>query len=265
VVRASGAVIHTGPRRGSIEALPRGNCGGGLPPASTPSGQAALPRRSGTGKSPCDGRGGEGQDAAASRGRRAAQPKTRAKVNQLLDRYLETLGVEPTTRMRYEGIIRSHLRPALGSLPLSSSTATSPTASSARCAAVASAATIGSRTSSTGRGASTSATTSASSFRAGPHETVPGCSARVAEPVGDGPAADAGGVGLPAAESPRPALHDRCGRSGPPHAPSGHWVVARQTRAGPLADGQGRVAAAPPTGEGWNRSLCGFLTPWSST
>jgi integrase len=46
-------------------------------------------------------------------------PKTRAKVNQLLDRYLESLDVEPTTRTRYEGIIRIHLRPALGSLPLS--------------------------------------------------------------------------------------------------------------------------------------------------
>jgi integrase len=46
-------------------------------------------------------------------------PKTRATVNQLLDRYLETLDVEPTTRTRYEGIIRNHLRPALGPLPLS--------------------------------------------------------------------------------------------------------------------------------------------------
>src|SRR3954451_18696130 len=47
------------------------------------------------------------------------KPKTRATVNQLLDRYLETLDVEPTTRTRYEGIIRNHLRPALGSLALS--------------------------------------------------------------------------------------------------------------------------------------------------
>ncbi len=46
-------------------------------------------------------------------------PKTRATVNQLLDRYLESLDVEATTRTRYEGIIRIHLRPALGSLPLS--------------------------------------------------------------------------------------------------------------------------------------------------
>lgn len=45
-------------------------------------------------------------------------PKTRATVDQLLDRYLETLNVEPTTRTRYEGIIRNHLRPALGRLPL---------------------------------------------------------------------------------------------------------------------------------------------------
>src|SRR3954469_13972955 len=46
-------------------------------------------------------------------------PKTWATVNQLLDRYLETLDAEPTTRTRYEGIIRIHVRPALGSLPLS--------------------------------------------------------------------------------------------------------------------------------------------------
>src|SRR3954463_9521624 len=46
-------------------------------------------------------------------------PKTRATVNQLLDRCLETLDVEPTTRTRYEGIVRIHLWPALGSLPLS--------------------------------------------------------------------------------------------------------------------------------------------------
>jgi integrase len=46
-------------------------------------------------------------------------PKTRVTVNQLLDRYMETLDVEPTTRTRYEGIIRVHVRPALGSLSLS--------------------------------------------------------------------------------------------------------------------------------------------------
>jgi integrase len=46
-------------------------------------------------------------------------PKTRATLNQLLDRYLETLDVEPTTRTRYEGIIRIYLRPALGQVPLS--------------------------------------------------------------------------------------------------------------------------------------------------
>ena len=46
-------------------------------------------------------------------------PKTRATVNQFLDRYLETLDVMPTTRTRNRGIIRVHLRRALGSLPLS--------------------------------------------------------------------------------------------------------------------------------------------------
>jgi integrase len=46
-------------------------------------------------------------------------PTTRATLNQLLDRYLEVLDVEPSTRKRYESIIRLHIRPALGRLPLS--------------------------------------------------------------------------------------------------------------------------------------------------
>jgi integrase len=45
-------------------------------------------------------------------------PSTRATVDQMLDRYLEVLDVEPTTRNTYEGYIRNHIRPALGSLPL---------------------------------------------------------------------------------------------------------------------------------------------------
>ena len=45
--------------------------------------------------------------------------KTPATVDQLLDRYLETLGVEPTTRTRYEDSIWIYLRPTLGRLPLS--------------------------------------------------------------------------------------------------------------------------------------------------
>lgn len=45
-------------------------------------------------------------------------PTTRATLNQLLDRYFEVLDVGPTTRQRYEGIARVHIRPALGHLPL---------------------------------------------------------------------------------------------------------------------------------------------------
>lgn len=47
-----------------------------------------------------------------------SNPVTRATLNQLLDRYLEVVNVEPTTKARYEGIARLHLRPALGDLPL---------------------------------------------------------------------------------------------------------------------------------------------------
>jgi integrase len=46
-------------------------------------------------------------------------PKTRATLNQLLDRYLEVLHVEPTTKDRYEVDVRLRLRPVLGHLPLS--------------------------------------------------------------------------------------------------------------------------------------------------
>ena len=45
-------------------------------------------------------------------------PRTRATVDQVLDRYLTALDVEPTTRNSYEGYIRNHIRPVLGSLPL---------------------------------------------------------------------------------------------------------------------------------------------------
>jgi integrase len=46
-------------------------------------------------------------------------PKTRATLNQLLDRYMEVLDVEPTTKCRYELDVRLRLRPVLGHLPLS--------------------------------------------------------------------------------------------------------------------------------------------------
>jgi len=45
-------------------------------------------------------------------------PPARATLGQLLDRYLEVVDVEPSTKQRYAQISRVHLRPALGSLPL---------------------------------------------------------------------------------------------------------------------------------------------------
>jgi hypothetical protein len=46
-------------------------------------------------------------------------PRTRATVNQLMDRYLDVVDVGVTTRARYEGVIRLHVRPLLGELPVS--------------------------------------------------------------------------------------------------------------------------------------------------
>jgi integrase len=46
-------------------------------------------------------------------------PRTKATVSQLMDRYLEILDVEPTTRVTYQGYYRRHIRPVLGDLPLS--------------------------------------------------------------------------------------------------------------------------------------------------
>jgi integrase len=43
-------------------------------------------------------------------------PRTRATVNQLMDRHMEVLDIEPTTRHTYEGYIRNHIRPLLGVL-----------------------------------------------------------------------------------------------------------------------------------------------------
>lgn len=45
-------------------------------------------------------------------------PRTRATVGQLLDRWLEVLDVDPSTRRTYEGYIRKHIRPLLGPLSL---------------------------------------------------------------------------------------------------------------------------------------------------
>lgn len=45
-------------------------------------------------------------------------PRTRATVDQMLDKYLTVLAVEPTTRNTYEGYLRNYIRPVLGTLPL---------------------------------------------------------------------------------------------------------------------------------------------------
>ena len=45
-------------------------------------------------------------------------PRTVATVDQLLDRYLEVLHVEETTREGYEGLIKNHIRPLLGHLSI---------------------------------------------------------------------------------------------------------------------------------------------------
>jgi integrase len=44
--------------------------------------------------------------------------RTRATVNQLLDRYFELLRLEPTTRESYESLARTHVRPLLGEVSL---------------------------------------------------------------------------------------------------------------------------------------------------
>ncbi len=45
-------------------------------------------------------------------------PRTRATVNQMLDRHLEMLDVEETTLDSYESFVRNHIRPLIGDVPL---------------------------------------------------------------------------------------------------------------------------------------------------
>ncbi|UQS22997.1 tyrosine-type recombinase/integrase [Amycolatopsis thermalba] len=45
-------------------------------------------------------------------------PRTRATVSQLLDRYMEFIDIDVTTRTRYEIAIRKHIKPLLGNLPI---------------------------------------------------------------------------------------------------------------------------------------------------
>src|SRR5690242_20110129 len=46
-------------------------------------------------------------------------PRTKGTLNQLLDRYLDVVDLEDSTRRTYVGYLERHVRPALGSLPLS--------------------------------------------------------------------------------------------------------------------------------------------------
>jgi hypothetical protein len=43
-------------------------------------------------------------------------PRTKATVNQLLDRYLEVIELEPTTRQGYVGKIDKRIRPTIGTM-----------------------------------------------------------------------------------------------------------------------------------------------------
>lgn len=64
------------------------------------------------------------RDAEKARTRLLAQlderrnPRTRATVNQLLDRWLSVIEVEENTRAAYVSYIENHIRPVLGDLPL---------------------------------------------------------------------------------------------------------------------------------------------------
>ena len=63
--------------------------------------------------------------------------RTNATVSQLLDRYLEVLKIEDTTRAGYERLIRLHIRPVLGTLSSAGSTARPSTRSTPSCGAAA--------------------------------------------------------------------------------------------------------------------------------
>jgi hypothetical protein len=45
-------------------------------------------------------------------------PRSRATMDQLIDKYLTVLKADPSTRRGYESKIRTHIRPLLGSIPL---------------------------------------------------------------------------------------------------------------------------------------------------
>ena len=61
-------------------------------------------------------------------------PRTSATMNQLMNRYIEVIDVDRTTRKGYESRINSHIRPLLGHLPSHASTGGCSTRSSPSCA-----------------------------------------------------------------------------------------------------------------------------------
>lgn len=58
-------------------------------------------------------------------------------MNQLLDRWLEVVDIEPTTRMGYENKLNKHVRPVLGKLPVGRLDAETLERSTPACAAAA--------------------------------------------------------------------------------------------------------------------------------
>ena len=69
-------------------------------------------------------------------------PRSRATVNQLMDRYLTVLDIAETSREAYVSCIENHIRPALGELALSRWTPRFWSPSTLSCAAAAAAATV---------------------------------------------------------------------------------------------------------------------------
>jgi hypothetical protein len=63
-------------------------------------------------------------------------PRTRATVNQLLDRHLEMLGVEETTLDSYESFARNHIRPTCSGRPIPAAVCTRATSARSRTANV---------------------------------------------------------------------------------------------------------------------------------
>ena len=112
---------------------------------------------------------GPGADKEAERARtrllsqvdERRNPRTRATLDQLLERYLEVVELERSTRRTYEGYLDRHVRPALGKLRSGRSTAKSWTPSMHSSAGAGSDATASNASPTIGRRTNTSAITDA--------------------------------------------------------------------------------------------------------